>query len=815
MKRLLSLLFLLVVPLLGILAQQGPPSGIFGKVIDATSETPLPYATVALLNASDSTLIAGTVTDEDGRFSIDAAAGTYILKVDFISHQNTFRNLEAYSGGEPFRVGTIALQEDAAQLEAVEVVGEKSELEFSLDKKIYTVGKDITAVGSNAIEVLDNVPSVTTDIDGNVSLRGSGGVQILINGKPSGLTGLGTTNALRNLPSGNIERVEVITNPSARYDAEGQVGIINIVLKKQRESGFNASIDLNGGLPGSYGAAANLNYRTNKVNLFSTLGGRFRRGPGGGFVFYDYFTPVNGVESSRNDRDHERGGLGLNTRLGLEYFITEKNSLTGSFNFGKGDENNDASVLYTDFDASNNILAEILRTDDESEQEEDLSYSINFTRDIDKKKGKKLNFDMRYATTGEQELSDLLETRLSGTNSEAAPRQRSTNDENQDEYLFQFDWVNPFSKTKKFELGSRATFRTIDNDFLVEQINTGGIFEPLENLSNDFKYDENIAATYAQYADEKGKISYQLGLRGEYTDVTTLLIQSDERNQRDYFNLFPSAFLTYKLPNENAFQLSYSRRLRRPRFFDLNPFLTFSDSRRRFAGNPNLDPEFTNSMELGYLKEWEKTVFNASVYYRHTDDVIQRITQRIDSITFVSKPENLNQRDAGGLELIGSSDLTKWLRVDGNFNLFYYQEDGQNLGETFTSEDVSWFTRFNSRFKIANRVNGQLSVNHRAGRQTTQGNQNSVTSANVGLSSEILKKQGTVSLNVRDLFNSRKRVYEQFGDDFFSNGEFQWRARTTTLSFNYRINQQNRQRRRGGQRPPGTEDPFSDGGGSF
>ncbi|MBX2844566.1 MAG: TonB-dependent receptor [Saprospiraceae bacterium] len=812
MNKNLVALFIACLFLSTLTYAQGPPAGISGQVIDNESEAPLGFATVALIHAADSTLVDGTITSEEGQFRLNPAPGNYLLKVDFISYNPTIVSIDEYTGS-PLRVPAIGLQLDATQIQQVDVVAEKSELEFNLDKKVYTVGRDITAVGTNAIQVLDNVPSVTTDIDGNVSLRGSGGVQILIDGKPSGLTGLGNTNALRNLPSSSIEKVEVITNPSARYDAEGMVGIINIVLKKERASGFNASVNANTGFPDNHGAGANINYRTQKVNLFTNLGANFRRGPGSGFVFYDFTEPVSGIEFSRNDREHERGGLGGNAQFGLEYFMNDQNSLTGSFRYSKGDEENEADILYTDFDINFDPLSEILRTDREEEDEEDLAYSINFTRDIDKKAGKKLNFDFRYSITAEGEFSDLRETLLSGNGIEAAPQQRSNNEESQDEYLIQFDWINPFSKTKQFELGARSTFRDITNQFLVEQLNTAGTFEPFQNLSNDFDYNEDIAAGYAQFANEKGKWSYQLGVRGEYTNVTTLLITTEEENQRDYFNFFPSAFLTYKMPNANSFQMSYSRRLRRPRFFDLNPFLTFSDSRRQFAGNPNLDPEFTHSLETGYLKEWDKTTFNASLYYRHTEDVIQRITQRIDSITFITRPQNLNTRDAGGVELIGSSDVTNWLRFDANFNLFYFQEDGQNLGESFTSEDVSWFTRINSRFKIANKVNGQLSMNHRAGRQTTQGSTQPVTTANIGLSSDIMQNQATISFNVRDVFNSRRRVYEQFGDDFFSNGEFQWRARTSTFAFNYRINQQNRQRRRGGERPAGGSDPFDEGGG--
>lgn len=763
---------------------------ISGTLQSEASGEALNYATIRLLEPEDSSLVTGGITDDIGYFNLEAKPGNYILQMSYITFATKNMNVDLT---ESVDLGVITLNSDEQTLGVVEVIGEKSEVEFHLDKKVFTVGKDLTAVGTDAIDILDNVPSVSTDVDGNVSLRGSEGVQILINGKQSALTGLGSTNALKNIPSNLIEKIEVITNPSSRYDAQGQVGIINIVLKKQQNPGLNGSFDVNAGTPSRYGAGINLNYRQNKVNLFTNLGFRYRSGPGEGFNYFEYFNPSNGVFYSENDRDHERSGLGGNGSIGAEYFFTENQTLTGTFRYGLGDDKSDVDLLYSDFDQSYDLMKQVLRTDDEKEDEKDWAYTLAYHNDIDKDLGRKLTADVRFETAQETERSDYSETQVFGTGT-LPITERSVNKEGQDEYLFQIDYVHPFSKSQKFEVGAKSTLRDINTDFTVER-NTNGEYQPLPGLDNEFVYDEDIHAVYGMYGNEVGKVGYQAGLRAEYTDINTKLLNTNEENPRDYLKLFPSAFVTYDVGNENSVQLSYSRRIRRPGFWHLNPFLTYSDARRQFAGNPNLNPEYTNSFELGYLKNWDKTTLNSSIYYRKSTDVITRITQPLAADTVKVIPVNLNERDAGGFEFILNSDITKWWTVDANFNLFYFKEDGQNVGNNFTAEDVAWFSRLSNRFRFNKDFMGQLRFMYRGPSNTTQGKRDAMYNLDLGLSKEVLNGKGTISFNGRNILNTRRYSSSTTTDAFYNESEYQWGVASFNAGFNYRINQNNKQRR--------------------
>ncbi len=779
---------------------------ISGKIVDGQTQSPLAYSTARLLSRADSSFILGSLADEQGLFQFESTPDSYLLQLEYIGYQPKLISID-YNEQAALELGEIGLEFDSEQIEEVEVRAKKSETTYHLDKKVFTVGSDLTAMGTNAIDVLADVPSVSTDIDGTVSLRGSEGVQILINGKPSGLTGLSTTNALKNIPASQIDRVEVITNPSARYDAQGQVGIINIILKKERKSGWNGSFDFYGGFPKNLGTSVNMNYRKQKFNLFSTLGLSTNTRPGQGYAWYQYYQPEQGIYFSSNDRDFERQGLSYNGQLGLEYFISEQQFLTGSIGYTIGDDENETSIIYSNYDEHEVAFNERLRTDMETEDEEDLQYNLNYLYELDKESGKKLSADFRYEQTGETEGSDYFEQTVFGE-TQPSISEKSLNEEQQDEYLLQIDYVNPISKTKKIEFGAKATFRDIRTDFGVDRLQANGWYEPVTDLTNQFAYDENISAIYGIYANENGRFSYQLGLRGEYTDIVTELKETNEVNARDYVNLFPSVFLNYKTEKDYSFQLSYSRRFERPRFWFLNPFLTYSDARRRFTGNPNLNPEFTNSFELGVLKEWEKTTVNSAVYLRHTTDVIRRLTFPQEADTVVIMPVNLNSMRSGGFELTVNSDITKWWTVDGSFDLFYFDEDGKNINSSYVANDVTWMSRFTSSFNFPNDFSGQIRAFYRAPRTNTQGKRKSMYSIDLATAKEILNKKGSITASVRDLFNSRKRQGILYTDRYYSEDEFQWRSRSVTIGFSYRINQQKRRQNQRGDQPDG-------GGGEF
>jgi outer membrane receptor protein involved in Fe transport len=777
----------------------GQPVIITGKVVDQASGQPLEYATITLFASRDSSLVGGGVTDTEGRFSIDARPGRFYMNIAFISYEEKYMDgIGARPGSGTVDLGIIGLKADATTLDEIEVRAEKSQVQMSLDKKIFNVGKDLANQGGSAADILDNVPSVTVDVEGNVSLRGSGGVRILINGKPSGMVGISDAGGLRNLPSNLIERVEVITNPSARYEAEGMVGIINIVLKKERTPGFNGSFDFTTGYPHNYGVAGNVNYRKNSFNLFASYGIRYRRGPGTGALYQEiYRNDTTFILDQISDR--ERGGWSHNFRLGTDWYITPKAVLTASGNVNISRDDNFAENIYRDYIFNLSRPTGItVRTDNEIEEEPNQEYSLTFRKTFSNKQHQ-LVLDARYQDNFEEEFSDLREQYYTPLFEDAGLpelRQRSDNAEGERMLILQADYVHPISKEGKVEFGYRSSFRDINTSFLVEELGAGG-WETLAGLSNDFNYDEDIYAVYGIYGNKFNKFSVQLGVRLEYSDILTELVQTNEVNPRDYLNLFPSAHLTYDLPNQNGIQLSYSRRITRPRFWTLNPFLTFSDARNFFAGNPNLNPEFSHSVEVGHLKYWEKGSMTSSLYYRHTDGVIERI-QRIDNdSTSTTIPENLATEDAVGLEVTFSYSPYKWLDFTGNVNAFNSRTDGSNIDESLTADATTLFGRLMTKVDVKNMFDAQLRFNYRAPRQTTQGRNKAIAHVDLGFSRDVLKNKGTVTLSVRDLFNSRRRRYIAEGANFYREGDWQWRARQVQLTLNYRLNQN---KRRGGQR---------------
>ncbi len=803
-----------------LLAQSGPleiagtavKTSIRGQVIDGNSNRPLDYATVSLLLQANQELVTGTITDEDGQFTLEAVAGNYLIKVEFLGYEPLEVKNITLAPNEQKDLGKLKISTATASLEEVTVTAEKSQMQLSLDKKVFNVGKDLASRGGNAAELLDNVPAVQVDVEGNVLLRGNGNVRILINGRPSSLIGNGGTG-LRNIPANLIERVEVVTNPSARYEAEGTAGIINIILKKDTRKGLNGSFDFTLGNPQNYGTAVTLNRRANKLNFFTNLGVNYQNSPGNGNLFQETTTP-DAILISLQESERNRAGLGGSFRFGADYFFDDRNTLTTAFSYRLNDRLNSSLTTYRDYiDLLSNPTGIETRTDDEEEDRKALEYSLNYKLLFPQRDGQQLTVDFRYQDSDELEASQLNNRFFNADFSPADRvdlRQRSSNAELERQMIFQSDYIHPFGKDHRFEAGIRSSLRTINNDFLVEELDRNtNVWASLEGLSNDFRYREEIHAAYLTYGKKIGRFSYQLGLRPEYSRVTTTLLETNVVNDRDYTNLFPTAHFNYDLPKQNAVQISYSRRIQRPRFWDLNPFFSFSDNRNFFSGNPNLDPEFSHSLELSHIKYFEKGSLSSSLYFRHTDGIIQRIRVVDDLGNSITQPENLATEDAYGLDMTGSYEIAKWWRFNADFNIFYFKTDASNIDASFGAENVSWFTRGTSRFTIQKKTDVQVRFNYQAPQQQAQGKRLSMSSVDLAASRDIMKDKATLTLGVRDLFNTRRWRFIAEGDNFYSEGDRRWRVRQIDLTLNYRLNQD---KKRNGNREKGGYEGGDDGG---
>jgi len=760
-----------------------------GRIIDDQSEAPLSYATVQVYNSADDALSGGGITGDDGTYSIDIASGSYYAVIDYIGYQQS--RIETFAVGDARMVdlGVSRLMISSATLDEVVVTAEQSTMEFALDKRVFNVGKDLGNAGGSAIELLNNIPSVLVDVEGNVKLRGSNNVRILIDGKPSGLVSFKGASGLQQLQGSLIEKVEVITNPSARYEAEGMAGIINIILKKERRNGFNGSFESTIGTPLNVGLAANLNYRHKKVNFFFNYGLNYRKIPSITNTYQEVFS-LGTTYVSEQSYDGEHVGFFNNARGGLDYNIDDYNILTASYMYSRSKGQRLTDLYYYDYlktSPSNRSTTYRTQTEDETEPiaEYVLSYKKLFT-----KEGREFNAEVRYFDhTEDSDQIYTQETTLSNGSLGESFTQTAPNDETERQWIGQLDYIHPFASDGKFEAGFRTSFRDMTNDYVVNDMDDNGVETPIPGLDNKFVYNENINAVYSIIGNKSNNFSYQVGLRAEWTDIETILEETQERDPRNYLNLFPSIHLTYELSQGNALQLSYSRRVRRPVYNELSSYVTYSDNRNFFSGNPNLNPEYSDVYELGHIKYFDKGSFASSIYYRHTNDKIERI-RTVDSNGFSKTfPENLNEENAIGAEFSSSYKVKEWWKLDFNFNVFQSETDGSNIDAAYVSETFSWFFQQTSRFTLATDTYLQFRANYEAPQNIAQGRSKAIWFLDLAFNKPIFQNKGTLTFNVIDIFNTRKFRTITMGDNFIAESTRQRNRRQINLTIRYKINQ--------------------------
>lgn len=765
---------------------------IRGTVQDFSNKEPLPFSTIGVFTERDS-LVGGGISDENGKFTVDLPFGKFYALVEFMGYEAKKTSVFTLSREDQnFDFGEIALSTTASDLSEVVVQGEKTVMELSLDKRIFNVGKDLANAGGNASDILMNLPSVAVDPEGNVRLRGSANVRILIDGKPSGLVSFKGSAGLRQLPANMVERVEVITNPSARYEAEGMAGVINIVLKKDSKQGFNGSFELIAGYPLNTGFTTNLNYRHNRINWFINYGLSYREQPGVSSLYQEVYNEDGTTSILSQNNNSTVSSLNNNLRGGLDYYFNENSVLTASYLWRRSDARRITDIRYEDYlNSFDNYLGYSLRRQDETEDEPNKEAIINYKRTF-AQKGHEFTASFTYLNYWER--SDQLFTEYSFT-PQGTPIssddivQTSLNDEYENQYLLQMDYVKPFATKGKVETGLRTSFREMENDYLVQEKDETGNFVTIPGLDNIFLYNENILAAYGIVGNETGKWSYQGGLRAEHTVVETILVETNDNNPREYTNFFPSAHLTYNLTKENALQLSYSRRIRRPVYNDLSPYVTFSDQRNFFSGNPDLNPEFTDAFELGHIKYFDKATLFSTVYYRNTVDKIERIRQVNDDGFSVTAPYNLTGEQSFGVEFSGDYRVKDWWKLDFNANFFHARIDASNIGQPELRKTYSWLFRQTSRFTFGDGWDIQVRANYEAKQKTAQGYRKGIFFMDLSASKRILEDRGTLVLNITDIFNSRINRYISEGYNFFTEGESQFMRRQSNLTFVYRIKQ--------------------------
>jgi hypothetical protein len=778
---------------------------VSGTVLDADGNYPLEYATISLFSKKENRTITGGITDTKGEFKIEVAPGVYHVKVEYLSYKT--KTYENKSLTQDINLGTVSLTLNLEALDAVEVIAEKTTVEIKLDKKIYNVGRDLTVRGGTVSDVLDNVPSVSVDVEGNVALRGNENVTILINGKPSGLVGLNSTDALRQLPAESIERVEVITSPSARYDAEGTAGILNIILRRSKLQGLNGAVTLNAGDPTQIGASGNINYRTGDFNFFNTSGYSYRESPGNASTSTEYF---NGDEPNTffdESRLFDRKRKGLNTNLGLEWYINETTSVTTSFVYRDSDQNNDNTNTIRELDGNGSLINESIRLDPEEEKDATRQYAVNFDKQFKGDSQHRLTIDFQYEDNGEEEKS------LIAQDGDAAERVRTL--ERQDEVLLQLDYTRPIGKVSNFEFGFRGNYEEIDTDYTLE-FNEDGTFVLDENVSNNLIFRQYVNALYTQFGSKiKDKFSYLLGLRMEDSRVTVNQITSNDFQRKTYIGLFPTVNLGYEISEKQSLTLGYNRRIRRPRSRFINPFPSRSSATNLFQGNPDINPSYSNTVDLGYLNRFGKMTLNSSIYFQRATDVFTFVSLDTGETTIVGgtevpiiqrTPINLATNDRYGFEFTLTYRPSKKWNLNGNLNLFKSITEGIYEGTDFGAENFSWFARINNKYTLPGNIDWQTRVFYRGPSEDAQNKRKGILSTDLAFSKDLLKDKASIAINVRDVFNSRKRQSTATTDTFVNESEFQWRQRSFNVTFTYRFNQQKKRQRQGRGNSGGGDD---------
>ncbi|WP_233702535.1 TonB-dependent receptor domain-containing protein [Hyunsoonleella flava] len=747
---------------------------IKGKVVEETTKQSLAYATVALVDSTTQETITGVITAEDGTFKIETTYDQFHVQISFMGFvSKTITNFDR--SRRKIDLGIISLKEDTEQLDAVLVEAEVSSSQFKLDKRVFNIGKDLSSTGASALEVLNNVPSVNVDIEGAISLRGSSGVQVLINGKPSILTDDG--GALGSITADMIDRIEVITNPSAKYDAEGTSGIINIVIKKDERKGLNGAFSLNTGIPDNNSFGLSLNRRSEKFNLFTQLGLGRRVYPRESENINEDLDTGTSILSVGDDFRIEKF---YNITLGTDYYINANNVITLSGNFAYEIEDQPSDINFRALDADDNLTSEWNRSENTEATNPKWQYELVYKRDFEDHE----DHDLLLSATGNSFGKDLTslfqDTTISGTDRDNTQNTRTDYSDNT--YTFKLDYTKPFSEVWTMETGAQYVINDIGNDFEVQNL-VNGVFETDQGLTNNFEFDQKVLGAYLIGGYEYENWGLKVGLRLEQTDLTTVLVTTNESNKQNYTNLFPSVHTSYKISDAVSLQAGYSARINRPGMRELNPFFNIRNNFNIRQGNPALMPEFTDSYELTSIFDIGKTSLNFGVFHRYTTDVIERISVFENNVN-ISMPENIGTNSTLGAEFNTKYSPAKWLTFNFDFNYNQFNRKGTFESTVFDFNGNQWSSKLMAKFKLPAEIDLEAVGNHRSKVKTVQGVRSANTFLDIGVRKKILKDKGVINLSIRDVFKSR------FFENFITQGNseaYSWsrRGRFIAIGFSY------------------------------
>lgn len=757
---------------------------ISGVVFDSISGNPVEYTTVALFRKSNKELINGTITKKNGRFFIDKITpGRYFIKISFMGYEDKIiSNIIISNEKYIINLHKIKLQAALQKLDEVVIDGSAPRIDYQIDKKVINVSKQITSLSGTAVDVLENVPSVKVDIEGNVSLRGSTGFTVLIDGRPSVLD---ANDALQQIPASTIESLEIITNPSAKYDPDGTAGIINVITKRNKLQGFSGIVNLNAGLNKKYGGDILVNYKKRNMNIYFGADYNLRNYPGDIFNerhTYSEDTVYKTIMNGTNTRERNMWGL----RAGFDYSLGQNDIIGVGFKYGSRRMNGNSNSEYDEWMIPGDIH-NIYQNNDVA-QRGGKFYAItgNYQHEF-KKKGHEIKFELSY---DDRDFEDNSTNELTNESGVVVDGKKNVENGPSSRKRAKVDYTLPIGEKNKFEAGFQIRFsKREDNTELYILNTTNGIYEIQPEYSNLTNYRRNIHALYTIYAGELGNLGYQAGLRGEYT-----FRNIESRNDSQTFNIdrwdfFPTIHFSYQLPNNHQLMTSYTRRIQRSRGWYLEPFITWVDAFNVRQGNAGLLPEYIDSYELGYLKKIGKSnMVSLEGYYRITNNKVERVRSIYEENVMMSMPENVGKDYSLGLEFMFSFKLYSWWEVDLMGNYYKYKVEGVLYDKDFSNSSNNWSSRFNNTFKIKKKTKIQINSMYNGPSVTAQGEAEGYYMVNAAVRHDFMDKKFSAVLQIRDIFSSAKHEFTSSGPDFYNYSEYKRESPIVTLTISYRFN---------------------------
>ncbi len=781
-----------------------PTRGVIkGRIVESEFQVPLEYSNVVLYNARTGEQVNGAMAVKDGLFTIKGIRpGVYYMEVKFIGyHLETIENIRIGAREPEVDVGVIELEQAMIPVDEIVVEAEKPAIEFKIDRKVINVGKQYTAVAGTAVDVLENVSSVTVDVEGNVSLRGSENFTVLIDGRP---TILEPNEALQQMRTSEIENIEIITNPSAKYDPDGLAGIINIVTKKGEFSGTSGIVNVTGGLDDKYGADFLLYYRTGGYNLYFGADWSSYAYPGATETENRTYGETD-TSIVYSDGEPRRKRERYNIKGGVELFLGEKDFLNFQLRVGGRSGEMDADYDYEEWISPPGVYSRYISRRDRGRSGDFYSAKLDYRHTFARKGHELAGLIDVSRRDGDEETSD----ELLNTVGEITSGHRSTEKGPGNRLTTKLDYTLPLREGDKFEAGYQSRIsRSEDITEMYEYDPVGGdyIFQP--DYSNTINYDRDIHSLYAIYLGDLGKFGYQAGVRGEYTYRFIELVGGDETFTIDRGDVFPTFHASYEDSSGNQLMASYTRRIERSRSWYLEPFITWVDAYNVRQGNPDLEPEYIDSYELGYQRSIGSSMFAVEGYYRVTHNKVERVRSVYEDNVMLQTIENVGTDYMLGTELTLTIDAIRWWNINIMGNIYDYRIEGTLYNEPFERTSFDWSSRLNNTFKIGKSTRIQINGMYNSERVSSQGTISDNFMVNAAVKQDFMKRKLSATLQVRDLFATGKHEYLFEGPDFYSKSLFTHDAPIVMLTVTYNFNNYKPDRKRNGAREEFEEEEF-------